>query len=413
MKLTPYALMLYAVASLTAMAPMSIGAGLVMLSLLWDARGAGGIRESFRSEYALPASRIYVHLSLFLFFACALSLVVAHFSPLVVAGHVAKVEFGRDLRKAWFLIWPFLIAIGLRAASMEERRKILLAWLFAAGALSLLGIAQVFTGFPQVQYVPNFGNTIHHATIFLGHHLSVASIFLFPFFASLEGAFAKHPPFPRKLLGVIALLTGMLLFATFSRAVWLALPAGIVVFTLLRLHGKRRWIFLSVLVLAVSGASRMPFVYERMIQMDGKSTRYELWEAHFSFFKERPLTGAGWKLGQEYSGYYLEAKHPEANGVFAGHAHNNFLEMLGGTGLLGAAAWLLWCAWIFRESYRERKRSTSSGPGLVFATAWIAAWISFHLNGLTQVNFWDGKCLHQAAFSIGWLLLWRGEREKA
>jgi O-antigen ligase len=84
-----------------------------------------------------------------------------------------------------------------------------------------------------------------------------------------------------------------------------------------------------------------------------------------------------------------------------------------GTGLFGAAAWLLWCAWIFRESNRERKRGASSASGLVFAAAWIAAWVAFHLNGLTQVNFWEGKVSHQMVLMVSLSLLAAAEGSRS
>ena len=39
----------------------------------------------------------------------------------------------------------------------------------------------------------------------------------------------------------------------------------------------------------------------------------------------------------------LFGENPGATSVFSGHAHNNLLDLLGGTGLLGAIAWIAWC----------------------------------------------------------------------
>ncbi|MBU6376699.1 MAG: hypothetical protein KGQ59_11925, partial [Bdellovibrionales bacterium] len=39
--------------------------------------------------------------------------------------------------------------------------------------------------------------------------------------------------------------------------------------------------------------------------------------------------------------------------------------------------------------------------------AWLAAFIVFHLNGLTQVNFWEGKVQHQLFWVVAWVLFWR------
>ena len=42
------------------------------------------------------------------------------------------------------------------------------------------------------------------------------------------------------------------------------------------------------------------------------------------------------------------------------------------------------------------------------AKGWACAWIVFHLNGLTQVNFWEAKVQHQMAWVIAWSLLFAG-----
>jgi O-antigen ligase len=85
-----------------------------------------------------------------------------------------------------------------------------------------------------------------------------------------------------------------------------------------------------------------------------------------------------------------------------GHAHNNFLEILGGTGLFGALAWLAWWAGVLVLAWRARKISEPTQ----FALGVLAAFFVFHLNGLTQVNFWEAKVLHQLTFVIAWVLLW-------
>jgi O-antigen ligase len=114
----------------------------------------------------------------------------------------------------------------------------------------------------------------------------------------------------------------------------------------------------------------------------------------------------GWRHTEEMSGYYLQELTGEKD-VFAGHAHNNFLDLLGGAGVLGALTWLAYCAFVLAILYRALRRDRA--PGLDFARGMFCAWLVFQINGLTQVNFWEGKVEHQVAWMIAWALLWSGD----
>jgi len=89
-----------------------------------------------------------------------------------------------------------------------------------------------------------------------------------------------------------------------------------------------------------------------------------------------------------------------SNDVFSGHAHNNLIDMLGGTGAIGTAAWLFWCAVVLVITLRAARKNAGFARGL------LCAWIVFHINGLTQVNFWDAKVEHQMAWMLAWTLSW-------
>ena len=76
--------------------------------------------------------------------------------------------------------------------------------------------------------------------------------------------------------------------------------------------------------------------------------------------------------------------------------------MLGGTGLLGALAWLAWCWVTLKILWRGFKNPVSQS----FAWGLLCAWLVFQINGLTQVNFWEGKVMHQMMWVVAWSLLW-------
>ena len=292
---------------------------------------------------------------------------------------------------------------------MADRLFVTRAWLVSLFVLSVIGILQYFLGWPRPQVIPG-NEPYYHATVFLGHHLSVASVFIFPFFASLDlaiGHSLKTPCELSKRFLWMAIGAGALtLFFSYSRMLWLALPIGILILLAIKLPLKRAVAMFAPVIIAAAVLSQCDVVKRRMGDAIGIASREDLWEANIEFFKARPLTGVGWHHNEQLSGHYLMEKYP-GQSVFSGHGHNSVIDMLGGTGLIGTIAWCFWClvvTWIIIKCfYRARHVNFSIGIA--------CAWVVLHLNGLTQANFWEGKVMHQIALAVAWALLWSQENE--
>ena len=291
--------------------------------------------------------------------------------------------------------------IGLRRLNPTDQKWVLHTWLAAFGVLSLLGVTQFFHGWPRPQRIP--GEVEHfHTTLFLGHHLSVASIFIFPLFVALDSAWNFRGKPRGKFLFLLAFGLGLLaLFFTYSRTLWIALPLGLLVWVLWRL--PKKWSLATIGVGIICGIllTQYPPIQKRIHDGLGVGTRQNLWSANWEFFEQRPLTGVGWRHNHELAGYYLMEKL-QTNDVFSGHAHNNALDMLGGMGGLGLLAWIAWCGgalWLLLRKSSQKSLLSDFAVGLV------CAWLVFQINGLTQVNFWEAKVQHQMAWIIAWSLL--------
>lgn len=395
-----YAFHLYAVLCLGSMATMSISVAFLIFCIVVLGGGPKVFVKEFREILKDVVIRRFFWIAVLLTLACAVSLILGGLYPLEYFGKVAHVQFFSKMSKAWYLFLPFIILVGLRRISPGDRQKILKTWVIAFAVLSLIGWFQHYTGWPRRQQIPFLSVERFHTTVFLGHHLSLASIFIFPFFAVLD--FIKNGwVLRRKVLLMIALLGLVALFMSYSRALWGALPVGIGIWLVLGL--PRKWgislalVFVAILI----GSIQLPAVKERIHHQFGISDRVNLWKANLEFFQQRPLFGVGWRSNQELSGYYLLEKTKNET-VFSGHAHNNFLEMLGGTGIIGTLLWLIWCLMIFWLLYQVYRVPLKGA----FPLGMICAWIVFHINGLTQVNFWEGKVMHQMMWVTAWILLW-------
>ena len=401
--LLTWGLSIYAVLSLGSMATMSLGAAFLMAIVLIVYGGPIGLKNRFKiilEQGATPARWVlksYWNLSLVLLGTCVLSLLAAQLWPVGWSGRFVHIEGLSDLAKAWYFIWPLLLWISLSDLNDREYSIVLNAWFTMAILVSAIGCAQFYTGWPRAQAIPPLPGR-YHATLFFGHHLSTASILIFPLFSAL--ALLRKPPtavrISKAILVCCAILSAAALFLSYSKTLWVALPVGLAVFAMRGLSNRKKLILAVLVVCLAVGATFISAVSQRLHDGMGLTDRLALWKANFEFFKLRPITGVGFRHNLEASVYYQEAILGKGADIFVGHAHNNLVEMLGGVGLLGALSWVAWCGFVFRVFGRALKHSQTEllGWGL------FCAWLVFQINGLTQVNFWEGKVMHQMMWAL-------------
>jgi len=419
----------YALASLTAMAPMNLSFLLVLVAwfaVLFSAQRALIIQYPFG-----PPFKTYRFWGLALLLTCWGSLVVAKIFPFAYAGHDPEITFHGFL-KIWYLVIPVILATVFEAASLGENLSIVTIvkpWWWLTIALFVLAVVQYFTGWPQPQLIPDTVDRFH-ATLFFGHHLSTASILIFPTFTALAVALGaitrkKTYSFVSVQLVLIAGIAGYgILFLSYARTAWIAIVIGALL--LLKKYlasqlSRKQWILGAVAVAVVGlAATQLPIIQGRLQKLYGINERAELWKANIDFFTHRPITGIGWLKTQEMSEYYFKQIDPDHyREHFWGHAHSNFFEMLGGTGILGLLAFLGWSLFTLKFAHglstRFELRALASKTTdqnqswdffySDFARGIFVALLLLHFNGLTNVTFWEGKVMHQQMLAVGLLLI--------
>ena len=86
--------------------------------------------------------------------------------------------------------------------------------------------------------------------------------------------------------------------------------------------------------------------------------------------------------------------------------------MLAATGAIGFTAFLAWWGFLFWASWRAFRRAPAHERWLPAAA--ITGFLAFQVNGLTQVNYWDGKSEHALMLWTGVAVaLWIRERKRA
>ncbi len=391
-------LALYSVLILGSQATMSLGIPILLMGAIAGFGGPANFFRAVRRTWNDTGLKRYLWATAAVAVSFLISLFFADVQPLELGGISPDVHWIRDVWKTWYFFWPIVLVPCIRALSERGRRGLMRLFLGAFGLMAAIGCVQFFIGWPRPQAIP--GMNYFHVTVFPGHHLSFASIAIFPFFLAASEIFERRW-ISRRIAILISLLGLAAIFGTYSRQVWISLPIG--VFALIVTQLPKRAAIAAILggILLLGGLFQIPAVRVRAQNSMGIHDRVELWKANVELFKRRPVTGVGWHHNLPMAAAYFQAERPDLVSPFVGHAHSNFFEFLGGMGLIGVVTYFFW-TW------------TTIGLGWIGGGGFFAAWIVFHLNGLTQVNFSESKVLHSMMWSLALAIALapRGQPEK-
>lgn len=174
------------------------------------------------------------------------------------------------------------------------------------------------------------------------------------------------------------------LYLSYARGAWLGFLAALPFFFI----KKNKKIFVIGFVVGAIALGALIGMNSKVRGMfferqGSNEQRLAFFETAYVAFKEKPLFGWGYK-NFEPNVKPLKAKYDIAFPDFQGHAHNNFLEHLASTGILGFLALIFFhIAW-FKESLCSKR--LIDDISLPFVIALI-------VSGMTQVTLGDGENL--------------------
>ncbi|MBI1804420.1 MAG: O-antigen ligase family protein [Ignavibacteriae bacterium] len=291
----------------------------------------------------------------------------------------------------------FLISfVYLVLTSIDDQQKLKMSIVFFGGIAAILSFAELFS-----------------LTEAGGHFLRVS---LFQYFLTEGGIkmiallllipFVLHQGTPRKwkvfaMIGCVPLLIGLIL--TQTRSSWLGFIAGVITIGIV----KSKKILIALLLLIIlflafaptDFRTRAASIFDPM--MTSNLTRIHMIATGWRMFLDRPLTGFGdVDLRKYYITYIVPIDTAEG-----GHLHNNIMMLLVTLGIFGFAAITAIFVKIFLLE-REAVRATSTKwlEGSV-AVGCLAAYISFHINGLFEWNFGDHEIAVLLWFTVGLALV--------
>lgn len=236
------------------------------------------------------------------------------------------------------------------------------------------------------------------------HHLTFSSIYLF--YAVIFLAVSVYAiPRSKYRLALSALLF-LLCVWTESRMAWAAV---VIVIPLTLIPYSRRWSVAAlagvVVLLGIFFATNRGTVerFTRTLHYEQNDAytaapRLRLWRLQIAMFKDHPVFGIGWNNNERHCVDYFAKVYPEGAPLFCGHAHNNFLQVLATTGIVGFFAFLwLWGA-VFWRLIGAIRTAPEGSLDLAVALGVFVGLIGFQILGLTQFNFGDAEVTHNVMF---------------
>lgn len=410
-KIWVYALYLWAIATMWSMAPMSISAALFAGMSIFGLYQWQGRRELFRFFFR----SWYGKTTLFLLLVSMISVVCAlAFPPL---GMLPEEPFSQFKKVHYFLLPLFVVAcFALTGLKRDDQGLWRCIWGMAF-FVSIVTIVQ-FWGrefFPESVIHNRFfrpipGNDRFHGQGLMYFHLSFACAMGFAYsYACARFLWKKSTDTTttRVAFFVLSVLVGLAIFYSFSRISWLAvvLVPCFLAFMKKPLCGA---LLLLGFVIAVPIMWNEDSVFRNRIgefwhtDLNGFQGRMIVWRSSLEMIKDRPLVGVGFGKTAQYSPEY-SFRYFGTQQWFSSHAHNNLLEAFASSGVLGFLAYLAWWGALFWYSLRQYRAAGENEKW--FPAASMAAVLAFQINGLTQVNFYDGKSQHAMMLWIGLLLV--------
>lgn len=292
----------------------------------------------------------------------------------------------------------------------------------AAAIVSILGIAQVWgADIPTLIPIGGPGATF-------GNKNMAAQYLLFVLPAAFYLLLCSSESSREWLYAVLAGLIGTYFVYTRTRAAWGAVAVGVMglLFCLLwsgqrssiSLHlTKRKWAFLlgvGIFVLIMNtvppyllpnfGAAPALGRVESMLEVETEGqSRFAIWANSLAIFKDHPFLGIG--KGNFRFAYQIYARRVVKDPAFnvqsrAADAHNDYIQLLAETGLLGSASFLLLIALLAKKFWRDLEESFD--PRVLP--------IAFSMMAILAEAFWDFPFNLPVPTAFFWIyagILWR------
>jgi len=295
----------------------------------------------------------------------------------------------KNISKIKYFIIPFLGVFALNRLfenlSTKKIKVLLYLFLVASSIATLSGIIGLYTGFNPIKM-----KDACHATracglfgmyMTYGYGISLSCVLI----AGLLFYKDKTKELISPVFLVVVLLINFIgLYLSYTRGGLIGFFAAIPFLFFKQNKKYFSYILISGFILLVSSILFVPKVKQMFTERSGSNDqRIAFYETAYKAFKEKPVLGWGYR-NFEPNVKPLKKKYNIAHPEFGGHAHNNLLEHLASTGVLGFIAILgFFISWLI-ETFKRKD---------ILGQISFVFFISFFTSGLFQYSFGDGENL--------------------
>ena len=314
------------------------------------------------------------------------------------AARISVTPLATEMEWLRWLGYGALAVVAAACIETPQRLKQFAAALAVAGFLiATLGIAQYLTAGGKLYWVISleYGGRMFGPYVNRNHFAGLMELWC-PLALGL--AFLPQASLPRRWLWcAMALVMGAAVVLSGSRGGALSLAAGVVTFALLLTaqRGGRRAVIGLLVAMLVVGVSVLALdqgeVLERyqavlrphqVQQEDAAAYRMAAWADTFTLFRQN------WMLGSGLDTFVtlFPAVRTFSTDLIWTHAHNDYLQFLAETGIIGGAlgVWLLFAGGV--EAAENLKRTTGTATGAILAGL-AAGCVGFLAHGWLDFNF--------------------------
>jgi hypothetical protein len=241
-----------------------------------------------------------------------------------------------------------IVQLGALAAMLLSPAATLLIANFVKGEARLWSIVWLFVAVGVTA-------TLAHTSGIDVPGLNTRGLFPLWFVACSYGIIVAHPKLPIGWRYGLALLLLLHLYDIgISGIAWLSgwIPALAAILTITLFRSKIAFLAL-LLLLAIVVLWRYDWLYDKIVgeaERDGSYERLTLWELNLELIENHPLLGTG---PAGYALYYV-TYHPDE----ARSTHNNYLDIIAQTGIIGSLCWL----WLALTALREGRVVLKRAP---------------------------------------------------
>ncbi len=296
----------------------------------------------------------------------------------------------KNIFKGKYFIFAILWAISFREyfknkITSKQIKILLCLFLIATSLASLSGLIGLFSGFNPLKMKPpchpERACGVYGMYMTYGYGISLFLILNFGLFLYRDQV-KKYAP---SWLIIASFLINFLgLYFSYARGGLIAFLVSVPFFFLKNHLKKFIIILISGGVLLLGAIAFIPKVNTMFLnRAESNNQRISFFKTAFMAFQERPLFGYGYRNFEPHV-KRIKKKYDLKHQYLGGHAHNNFLEHLASTGLLGALCFILFNGFWFVEMFKRND---------VVALIVLPFIVNFSVSGLFQYTFGDGENL--------------------